>query len=178
MVAAVLGLQATGAAGLPPPPAPPAAPPEYVLGSNDKLRVIVFGEDQLSGEFSVGADGRIAFPLIGSIQAGGRPPTEVQETIAAALRSGYVRDPRVSVEVLKFRPFYILGEVQKPGEYPFSTGMTVLKAVATAGGFSYRANTRRVYIRRLGEQAEHVEDLKPSTAVLAGDTVRIGERFF
>lgn len=95
-----------------------------------------------------------------------------------ALKDGYLRDPRVSAEVLNFRPFYILGEVQEPGEYPFTNNLTVLNAVATAGGFTYRAAKDRVYIKRNGADTEQREPLTATTRVWPGDTIRIGERLF
>ena len=93
-------------------------------------------------------------------------------------KEGYVKDPRVSVEVMTYRPFYILGEVQKPGEYPYSNGLTVLNAVATAGGFTYRANTKKVFIKRAESSTEEKYPLNSQTPVAPGDTIRIGERLF
>ena len=153
-------------------------PGEYRLGSGDKLRVQVFGEDSLGGEFSVSGSGRIALPLIGEVDALGLTASELQSRITAALKDGYLKDPRVGVEVLTYRPFYILGEVGKPGEYPYSNGLTVLDAVARAEGFTYRANTRRVIIKHLGEIGVHEEVMTTDTPVAPGDTIRIKERFF
>lgn len=152
--------------------------PEYRLGPADKVRVTVFGEEDLTGEFTVGAGGALAFPLIGEVRAQGRTTVELQDAIAQGLRQGYILEPRVSVEVLTYRPFYILGEVNGPGEYPYTSNLTVLNAVATAEGFTYRADTRRVYIRRAGETGETAYRLTSTTPVAPGDTVRIGERFF
>lgn len=153
--------------------------PAYRLGSGDRLRVIVFGEDSLSGEFLVsGGSGSVDFPLVGEVSAQGRTVREFQEALRTALLDGYLTDPRVSVEVLNHRPYYILGEVGRPGEYPYSTGLTVLNAVATAEGFSYRADTRRVYIRRADTAQEEAFPLTSTTLVAPGDTIRIGERFF
>jgi polysaccharide export outer membrane protein len=117
--------------------------PEYRLGPADKVRVTVFGEEALTGEFTVGASGALAFPLVGEIRAQGLTTAELQEAIATALRQGYILEPRVSAEVLTYRPFYILGEVERPGEYPYTNGLTVLNAVATAEGFTYRADGSR-----------------------------------
>lgn len=151
---------------------------EYQLGSGDKLRVNVFGEDTLSGEYLVNGAGRVALPLIGEVPAAGLTVGLFSEAVAAKLRDGYINEPRVSAEVLNYRPFYILGEVGAPGTYPFTTELTVLNAVATAGGFSYRADQRRVFIRRAGQSVEREEPLTTTTAVRPGDTIRIGERFF
>jgi polysaccharide export outer membrane protein len=163
------------------PSAPPTASDltEYVLGAGDKVRINVFGEDTLSGEFLVpGGAGTIGFPLIGDVQAGGLTVDQLQTEIEAKLRDGYLKDPHVSIEVLNYRPFYILGEVMKPGEYPYTNGLTVLNAVATANGFTYRADTRKVYIKRANDPQEVAYPLKTTTPVEPGDTIRIGERFF
>lgn len=152
--------------------------PEYILGSGDKVRVITFGEEQLTGEFFVGGEGRVALPLIGEVKAGGLTVRQFQTNIEAALKDGYIKEPRVSVEVLNYRPFYILGEVKSPGTYPYTSGLTVLNAVATAEGFSYRADTKKVHIKRANETEERTYPLTQSTPVAPGDTIRIGERFF
>ena len=110
--------------------------------------------------------------------AGGRTLEEVRTAIVTALTDGYLRNPRVSAEVLTFRPFYILGEVNKPGQYPYSSGLTVFNAVATAQGFTYRANTRVVFIKHSAETSEHKDTLTTATIVQPGDTIRISERFF
>jgi polysaccharide export outer membrane protein len=150
----------------------------YRLGPTDKVRVMVFGEEQLTGEFVVASNGTISYPLIGEIRAQGLTPRDLQLALETRLAEGYLRSPRVAVEVLTYRPFYILGEVNKPGEYPYSAGLTVLKAVATAQGFTYRANKRKVFVRRAGETAEHKLSLTGSTTVQPGDTIRIAERYF
>ena len=152
--------------------------PEYRLGPADKVRVNVFGEEALTGEFTVGGSGRLSLPLIGEVQAEGLTVTELQESIAQALRQGFINEPRVNAEVLNYRPFYILGEVKKPGEYPYTANLTVLNAVATAEGYTYRADTRRVYIKRADGAFEQAYPLTTATQVAPGDTIRIGERFF
>jgi polysaccharide export outer membrane protein len=152
--------------------------PEYRLGPADKVRINVFGEEALTGEFTVGNSGKVSLPLIGEVQAEGLTIAQLQEAIAEALRQGYINEPRVNAEVLNYRPFYILGEVNTPGEYPYTANLTVLNAVATAGGFTYRADTRRVYIRRADSGGEQAYPLTTNTQVAPGDTIRIGERFF
>ena len=152
--------------------------PEYRLGPADKVRVNVFGEEALTGEFTVGNSGKVSLPLIGEVQAEGLTIAELEEAIAEALRQGYINEPRVNAEVLNYRPFSILGEVNTPGEYPYTANLTVLNAVATAGGFTYRADTRRVYIRRADSEGEQAYPLTTNTQVAPGDTIRIGERFF
>jgi len=151
---------------------------EYRLGAGDQIRVIVFGEEALSGEFFIDGNGSVSLPLIGEVTAGDRTLREFEEAVAHEFRAGYLNDPRVSAEVLNYRPFYILGEVEEAGEYPFSEDLTVMNAVATAGGFTYRANTRVVYIKHAGSVTEVAYPLTSTVPVLPGDTVRISERFF
>ncbi len=153
--------------------APPAGASAYALGSGDRIRLIVFGEEELSGEFVVDGAGRLALPLIGDLQAEGLSARALEQAIAAALRQGYLNDPRVSVEVLNHRPFYILGEVAEPGEYPFVSGLTVMNAVATAGGFTPLADQTRVTLKRAMEPEEREMPLTMSTPVEPGDTLRI-----
>ncbi|WP_205042092.1 polysaccharide biosynthesis/export family protein [Rhodoligotrophos defluvii] len=152
--------------------------PSYRLGSGDKLRVIVFGENDLSGEFELDASGSFSLPLVGQINANGLTAREVEERIAAKLRDGYLRNPSVSVEVLNYRPFYIHGEVKSAGEYPYTNGLTLQAAVAKAGGYTYRANTTVAYIRRANATTEQSYNLDRPIEILPGDTIRIAERFF
>lgn len=182
-----LGLMAAGCATGPAQPGAAelatmqnAAPlPEvYRLGSGDRIRLIVFGEETLSGEFQVDGSGQLAMPLIGTILAEGRSPRELEEIVTASLKDRFLVNPRVSIEVLTFRPFFILGEVNAPGEYPYSSGLTVLNAVATAQGFTVRANTRVAMIRRAGALVEERVAITPSMPVQPGDTIRIIERIF
>ncbi|PKP80614.1 MAG: polysaccharide biosynthesis protein [Alphaproteobacteria bacterium HGW-Alphaproteobacteria-18] len=150
----------------------------YALGSSDRLRVTVFGHPTLSGEFEVDGTGSISMPLIGTVRAIGLSTIELENAIAESLSDGYVLNPRVSAEVINYRPYYILGEVGRPGEYPYTSGLTVQNAVAAAGGFTYRANKRAVYIKSIEADQEIAYDLTPSTVVKPGDTIRIGERIF
>ncbi len=174
-----LGLLAACAQGpLPGGPAGERAVPVYRLGSGDRVRIIVFNEPTLTGEFDVSSAGTVSMPLIGEIKAQAATTTELQTRIAASLAAGYLKDPRVSVEVLNYRPFYILGEVGKPGSYPYTNGLTVLNAVATANGFTYRADQRHVFIKRDDGGPEQAFDLTTQTPVAPGDTIRIGERYF
>jgi len=151
---------------------------DYRLGPSDKIRVIVFGEPDLSGEFSVNARGRLSMPLLGEVDAQGLSIEELRQNITTGLSEGYVVGARVAAEVIEYRPYYILGEVDEPGEYPYSSGMSVMKAVAAAGGFTYRANKSTVYIKRANGDAEMKYKLTQQLVVLPGDVVRVGERFF
>lgn len=163
---------------LPDPSLIRAASQEYRLGPGDKVRIAVFGQENLSGEFDVGPQGAIAYPLIGDVPASGRTLTELSATIGESLRDGYVQQPDVRTEIVAYRPFYILGEVNEPGTYAYSAGLTVMSAVATAGGFTYRANSRQVFIRHAGEAVEHRYPVTNSTPIQPGDVVRISERMF
>lgn len=171
------GVAAPVEADAPSIPLPADANLDYRLGSGDKLRVIVFGEQDLSGEFDVTGSGKVSLPLIGQVQAAGKTLDEFAQEIGNELKQGYLTNPKVSIEVLNYRPFYIIGEVDKPGQYPYTNGMTVLNAVAVAGGFTYRANQDRVFITR-GGAAEAEYPASQSVRVLPGDIVRIPERFF
>ena len=150
----------------------------YKLGTGDRVRVIVFNEEDLSGEFEVDSTGSVALPLIGNTSARGLTLREFETAIADALRDGYLKAPRVNVEVLNFRPFYIIGEVENGGEYDFVPEMTVLNAVALAGGYTYRADDRRVYVTKAGTNAEIEHRMESAIKVLPGDIIRVPERFF
>ncbi|WP_306251547.1 polysaccharide biosynthesis/export family protein [Parvularcula sp. IMCC14364] len=187
LLASLLIVSACGSITQPGPVATPSQPDlqvvtddvkEYTLGAGDKLRLIVFGEDDLSGEFLVDGSGIVSLPLVGEISVEGKTVREFQRSVETSLRDGYLNDPRVSAEVLNFRPFYILGEVNSPGTYPYSDSLTVLNAVAVAEGFTYRANQRVVFIRRDGETTEQQYPLSSTTSVRPGDTIRIAERIF
>lgn len=151
---------------------------EYRLGSGDKLRIIVFGEDDLGGEYVVDGNGDVRLPLIGQVQAAGRTLREFEADVKTQLDAGYLKDARVSAEVTNYRPFYIMGEVNKAGEYPFVNGMSVLNAVALAGGYTYRANANYVYVRRSGTDRELQLRADQTTKINPGDIIRIPERFF
>lgn len=155
-----------------------ASTDDYRLGAADKVRILIFDEPSLSGEFFVNANGKLSLPLIGDVQAAGVTTTALAGNIQRKLADGYLKEPRVSIDVLTFRPFYILGEVNKPGEYPYSSGLTVLNAVATAEGFTYRASKKTVVIKHAGEAEEEKVSLTPDLRVRPGDTIRIRERLF
>mgnify|MGYP003151012164 CR=1 FL=1 len=155
-----------------------AQQPVYTLGSGDKLRVTVFGEEDLSGEFEVSGNGQISLPLIGEVDAGGKNLRALADVIEDRLQEGYLKDPKVSIDVLNYRPFYILGEVKEPGSYPYVSGMSVLNAVALGGGFTYRADKEDILIIRGGDESRKPEKATPETVVLPGDIVRVEERFF
>ncbi len=173
-------IQATPTSAEPAPGAADGAStlPDYRLGPADKLRVIVFGEDSLSGEFSVSPGGRIALPLIGELNVGGRTVPDIKQEVESRLRSGYIKNPRVSIEVITYRPFYIFGEVNKPGEFPYEPGLTIQGAVSAAQGYSYRANTHRVLIRHAGAAAGETVKADSAQSIQPGDVIRVGQRYF
>ncbi len=152
----------------------------YTLAPGDKLRITVFGEETLTGEYGVTGSGDVSFPLVGNIKVAGRTVEDLQTELTTKLGGGYLEDPRVSAEIINYRPFYILGEVSRPGQYDFAVGLTIQQAVAAAGGFTYRANSKKVYLKRATDTREMLVDLRetPSFPVRPGDTIRVGERFF
>jgi polysaccharide export outer membrane protein len=150
----------------------------YALDSGDKLRVVVFGQDGLSASYSVDTSGSITMPLIGSVPARGRTPAQLQAAIAAKLRDGFVREPHVAVEVEAYRPFFILGEVTLPGQYPYVANMTVETAVAIAGGYTPRAQKYRIEISRQMHGLTEKQVVSPNYPVRPGDTIKVAERWF
>jgi protein involved in polysaccharide export with SLBB domain len=150
----------------------------YTLGPGDKLRITVFGHEDLSGEFDVDGAGEISLPLIRNVKAQGLTPAQLEQVIAERLSPEYLVNPSVSVEVLNYRPFYIYGEVTKPGSYPYVNGMTVVNAVALAGGFTYRARTGRVRIIHANDPSRTPVDAEKDTPVLPGDVIEVPERYF
>jgi polysaccharide biosynthesis/export protein VpsN len=150
----------------------------YQLGPGDRVRITVFRHPDLSGEFQLDGSGSFAMPLVGEILAGGRDSRQLETEIEAHLKDGgYLVDPQVGVEILNYRPFYIIGEVNNPGSYQYVSGMTVINAVALAGGFTYRADQDDIVINRGGSQGPEVEAML-DTEVLPGDIINVTERFF
>ena len=151
---------------------------QYRLGGGDTIHMNVYGETDLSGDFKVTGDGKLSLPLIGEVPAAGLTVPELQDKIQTAYMQGFLKDPKINIEVTNFRPFYIMGEVGRPGEYPYSDGITVLNAVALAQGFTYRAQTKKIYIRHVNEDKETPVPLTSSLLVTPGDTIRVAERYF
>ncbi|HEY3637719.1 MAG TPA: polysaccharide biosynthesis/export family protein [Rhizomicrobium sp.] len=153
--------------------APAGGDMAYQLGTGDKVRVIVFGEDDLGGQFQIDDSGFIRLPLIGQLKAAGLSPRELETQIASALADGYLNAPRVNVEVTDYRPFYIIGEVNKPGQYAYVNEMTALNAVALGGGYTVKASDSTVYVRRDGRKDEVELPADATTKIHPGDVVRI-----
>jgi protein involved in polysaccharide export with SLBB domain len=150
----------------------------YRLGTGDKVRVIVYGEDDLSGEFQVDENGNISVPMIGDVRAANLASPELEREIQAKFADGYLNDPRVSVEVTQYRPFYIIGQVNKPGQYPYVNDMTAPNAVALAGGYTDHADDAKIFVRRLGETQETQVAADATTHIYPGDVIRVSKSNF
>jgi polysaccharide export outer membrane protein len=161
-----MGAQAAAAA--------PSNDRSYKLGPGDEIRVTVFNEPDLKVEQKIAAQGEINMPLIGDVSANGLTSADLARSIEARLSKGYLREPRVSVTVITYRPFYVIGEVSRPGSYAFTPNLTVASAIATAGGFAKGANKGAVYVRRLGETEERKIKVSESMQLGPGDTIRVG----
>jgi polysaccharide export outer membrane protein len=161
-----------------PAPVPMAYDVAYKLDAGDKLRVVVFGQEGLTNTYAIDAGGSITMPLIGSVPARGRTPAGLAAEITAKLRDGYIRDPSVAVEIESYRPFFILGEVQAPGQYPYVPNMSVESAVAIAGGFSPRARRDSVTLTHTDGRGSMRMVVPLGTPLSPGDTVQVGERWF
>lgn len=150
----------------------------YRLASGDKLRVIVFGQDNLSNIYAVDGSGRITMPLIDTVEARGRTTQQLAQAIETKLRGGYLREPKVAVDVDTYRPFFVLGEVTTSGQFPFVNGMTVQTAVAIAGGFTPRGQRNSAEVTRQIDGQLVTANVPITYPVLPGDTIVIKERWF
>ena len=156
----------------------PSAEPAYTLDAGDKLRVVVFGQDGITNSYLVGADGNMNLPLVGSVPARGFTTAQLAQMISERLKQGYVREPHVSVEVEAYRPFFILGEVTTPGQYPYVANMTAETAIAIAGGFSPRADKRKVQLSRNMPGQQIKGEVPLNYPMRPGDTIVVKERWF
>ncbi|MDP2330526.1 MAG: polysaccharide biosynthesis/export family protein [Reyranella sp.] len=159
-------------------PIPVAYDTAYHLDAGDKLRVVVYGQEGLTNTYAIDAGGSITMPLIGAVRARGRTPAGLAADITAKLRNGFIREPSVAVEIEAYRPFFILGEVAAPGQYPYGPNMSVESAVAIAGGFSPRARRDRVTLTHTDASGSMRTVVPLGTALSPGDTVLVGERWF
>jgi polysaccharide export outer membrane protein len=150
----------------------------YRLDAGDRLRVVVYGQEGLTNTYAIDAGGAITMPLIGSVPARGKTPAGLAADITAKLRNGFIREPSVAVEIEAYRPFFILGEVAAPGQYPYVPNMSVESAVAIAGGFSPRARRDRVTLTHTDASGVSRVVVPLGTALSPGDTVLVGERWF
>jgi protein involved in polysaccharide export with SLBB domain len=186
LILALLGPVACGGGepAAPAPSAPTLAAPivaadetSYQVAAGDRIRVTVFRHEDLSGEYALDGAGNFAMPLIGEVKGNGLNTRQLEDRIEGHLREGYLIDPQVSVEVLNYRPFYILGEVRSPGSYPYVNGMTVLNAVVLGGDFTYRADKDDILLRRGGSNTPPVQATL-DTPIQPGDIIEVTERFF
>jgi polysaccharide export outer membrane protein len=175
--AALKAAEEAAAAALNAPAAPTNVAPGQ-LAPGDKVRMTVFGEEDMSGEFEIDSTGSLAVPLVGEVQARGLTARELEKRVAAKLNEGYLVNARVNIEVLNFRPFFILGEVQKPGSYPWANDMTVINAVALGGGYTPRAKVGNVTLRRANDPDRNEVTVSEETKIFPGDVIRVEERFF
>lgn len=153
-------------------------PVDYLLGSGDILKVNVFNQEELSGEYTVNGSGFISLPLVGALKVKDLTLAQLERQIVNKLKPDYLLNPKVSVEVLNYRPFYILGEVKTPQSYPYVDGMSYLNAVAIAGGYTYRAKKDYVMVVRLSDPEKNEIKLDMDQKVMPGDVIRVEERFF
>ena len=150
----------------------------YSLRPNDQLRVRVYNEPELSGDYQVDGGGFVSVPLAGQVKAAGLTTGQLERAITSKLVKGLIRDPRVAVQILTHGPFYVHGEVKRAGEYPYRPGQTVMDAIASAGGFTYRANEKKIYVRRAGANIEDAYPADATVPIYPGDNIRVPERFF
>ena len=155
-----------------------AADEPYRLDSGDRLRIVVYGQDGLTNTYTVDASGAITMPLIGPVRARGLTPAQLAAAVTRQLKNGYLRDPYVAAEVDAYRPFFILGEVTAPGQYPYVPNMTIESAVAIAGGFTPRAERGSIKLTRMGQTGTAQAIVPPGTLLKPGDTVVVPERWF
>lgn len=159
--------------------APTAGPErEYRLDAGDRLRIVVYGQEGLTNTYAIDASGAITMPLIGSVPARGRTAAGLAAAVTARLRNGFIREPSVAVEIESYRPFFILGEVLAPGQYPYVPNMTVESAIAIAGGFTPRAKRDGAILTHPENGALVRAQVPLATPLSPGDTVLVGERWF
>ena len=148
------------------------------LQPGDKIRIVVFGEDNLNGEYQVDQSGQISLPLAGTIKVQGMNQAELEQELAKKFRSQYLKSPKVTVTIMTLRPYYIIGEVKSPGQFAYQSGLNVLTALAIAGGPTYRASRNTVEIQRLGETSMHEYPISAAVPILPGDVIKVPERYF
>lgn len=151
---------------------------DYAVNIGDKVRITTFEQPNLSGEFVIDGSGNIAMPLLGAVKAAGYTQRQLEQLLTVRLANGYLVNPKISVDIIGYRSFYIVGEVQQPGSYDYVSSLNVLKAVAIAGGFTHRAVTNEFVIIRGNGQEQKKIIAKEETLVLPGDSIRVKERFF
>lgn len=152
--------------------------PGYVLGPGDKIKLTVFGETDLSGDFTIDGTGNLALPLVGQVRAAGYNAPQLEQAIGSAFAQGYLKSPRISVEISTYRPFYIIGAVNRPGEYPYVNHMNAMNAIALAGGFTNSAVESTIFIRREGSNEEVSVPVDRTTQIYPGDVIKVHNTVF
>jgi polysaccharide biosynthesis/export protein len=160
----------------PPPTRGPAGP--YILGPGDKVRVKVYEDANVTGEYEVDSAGYISVPLVGQVRAAGLTTRKLEQTLMSRMKGDIAKDPKINVEMATYAPFYVHGEVKKAGVYPFQPGITLADAIATAGGFTYRANENLIFVQRANSPEAVPMPLLGTVRVFPGDNIRVAERFF
>ena len=148
------------------------------LNRGDRIKVTVYGEESLNGLYDVDAAGNVSLPLAGTIRAAGLPKKELERVIARRYKSEYLQDPKVTVDIVTARPFYIMGEAERPGEFQYRAGLNIMAAISTAGGLTYRASRDYVFIQHAGHEYWTRYPIEPSIGIAPGDVIRIPERYF
>lgn len=160
----------------PPSTRGPAGP--YILGPGDKVRIKVYDDANVSGDYEVNSAGFVSVPLVGQVKAAGSTTHQLEQTLVSRMKGKIAQDPKVNIEVATYASFYVYGEVKKAGVYPFQPGLTLADAVATAGGLTYRADEGAVFLQRAGSPTAVAVPLDGNVRVFPGDNIRVAERFF
>jgi polysaccharide export outer membrane protein len=150
----------------------------YTLGTGDSVNISIFNQEDLSGTYALDGDGRFSMPLIGMVDAEGLTPAELEQVLIDKLKPDYLVNPRIYVQVMNYRPYYLMGEVRGTGAFPYQAGMTYLTAIAKAGGFTYRAKQDHVYVIRADDPEQNEIKLDIDEKVQPGDIIRVDERMF
>lgn len=150
----------------------------YVLGPGDRVRLKVYDDQNLNGEYEVNSAGFVSIPLVGQVKASGTTTSQLERTLTARMKGNIAQNPKINVEIAAYAPFYIYGEVKKAGVYPFQPGLTVADAIATAGGLTYRADERTIYLQHAGAASQEAVKLDVPMRIAPGDNIRVSERMF
>jgi polysaccharide export outer membrane protein len=160
----------------PPSTRGPAGP--YILGPGDKVRIKVYDDANVTGEYEVNSAGFVSVPLVGQVKAAGQTTRQLESTLVSRMKGKIANDPKINIEMATYAPFYVHGEVKKAGVYPFQPGITLADAIATAGGLTYRADESTVILQRAGSPEAVAVPLNGPVRVYPGDNIRVAERFF